>query len=110
MPAFHWIYTTWPDAQSAGTAARRLVADGLCACANILPGMTSVYVWDGNPQEDQETVMILKADGAQTDALRTRFVELHPYETPCFVVLDIDETHSHRGYLDWLKVSSRQPL
>ena len=107
MPAFHWIYTTWPDQASAMEAARILVSEQLCACANIQPGMTSVYAWKDNIQQDSEAVMVLKTSGKSLEALRKRFDALHPYETPCFAVLDIDADRSHQPYLDWLQASTR---
>lgn len=110
MPAYHWIYTTWPDAKSAHAAARLLVAEGLCACANIQPEMTSLFVWEGEVQEEQETVMILKTAATSLNALRQRFVALHPYDVPCFAALELSPGASHQPYLDWLTASSRQPL
>jgi len=107
MPAFHWIYTTWPDQASAMEAARTLVRQQLCACANIQPGIMSVHAWKGEVQTDEETVMVLKTSGERVEALRERFEALHPYETPCFAVLDIDADRSHQPYLDWLDASTR---
>lgn len=107
MPAFHWIYTTWPDQASAMEAARILVHEQLCACANIQPGIMSVYAWKGDVQKDEETVMVLKTSGERIEALRERFLALHPYETPCFAVLNIAADRSHQPYLDWLGASTR---
>src|SRR5690606_14854701 len=54
------VYTTWPDATAAEQAGRALVEARLAACANILPGMVSLYHWEGTLQRAQEAVMILK--------------------------------------------------
>ncbi|WP_300529210.1 divalent-cation tolerance protein CutA [Maricaulis sp.] len=110
MPAYHWIYTTWPDAESAAVAARTLVGDGLCACANIQPEMTSLYVWEGEVQEERETVMILKASASSLAPLRQRFLTLHPYDVPCFAVLDIQADGSHQPYLEWLAAKAPKPM
>ena len=52
------IYTTWPDADSAQAAAGIAVTEGLCACANLLPGMTSVYRWQGAIETAAECVAL----------------------------------------------------
>ncbi|WP_417494806.1 divalent-cation tolerance protein CutA [Maricaulis sp.] len=102
MSKYRWIYTTWPDAAVARRAAETLVSEGLCACANILPGMTSVYRWQGEIETASETVMILKSVAAQCTPLVARLERLHPWETPCVLALDIDEAASSAGFLNWI--------
>jgi len=101
------VYTSWPDAQSARDAARRLVGEHLCACANIVPQVSSVYRWDGAVQEDAEALMFLKTARARLEALKVRLLDLHPYDLPAFSVLDIDDAASHGPYLDWVRQMSR---
>lgn len=52
------IYTTYPSLVEASKAGRALVETGLCACVNIIPGMRSIYRWEGKVEEAEETVMI----------------------------------------------------
>ncbi|WP_417490725.1 divalent-cation tolerance protein CutA [Maricaulis sp.] len=108
MSKYRWIYTTWPEAALAEGAARTLVEERLCACANILPGMRSVYRWQGAVEIADEAVMILKADARTTGALQSRLRELHPATTPCFLALRIDAGMSSPDFLAWLSQSSRQ--
>jgi len=102
MSKFSWVYTTWPDEATARTHAEILVAEHLCACANIISGMTSVYRWKGKVETASETVMILKTTAKQTAKLKDRISELHPYETACIIALDINADASSQSYLNWL--------
>tara|TARA_R110000868_G_scaffold58123_4_gene179554 strand:- start:437 stop:775 length:339 start_codon:yes stop_codon:yes gene_type:complete len=102
MSKYRWIYTTWPDAGLAGAAGRTLVQEGLCACVNILPGMTSVYRWQGAVETANEAVMILKTSSEKAPAVIDRLVALHPYDEPCAVGLDIDAAASAPGFLTWM--------
>ncbi len=101
------VYTSWPDAQSAQGAARILVQERLAACVNIVPGVRSLYRWDGALQEDDEALMFLKTARTRLMALREKLLDLHPYEVPAFSVLAIDGQASHQPYLDWVRQESQ---
>lgn len=87
----------------APTIARRVVEEGLAACVNILPGVQSVYRWEGAVCEAAESTLILKTGLAQADALRARVVALHPYDVPEFIALPVDAARSLPAYLDWVR-------
>ena len=91
MSSYSWTYTTWPDAGAAREAAAVLIDERLCACANILPAMTSVYRWEGRVETASEAVMILKTSPERKAALRDRIAQLHPYDEPCILSLSIDD-------------------
>ncbi len=97
------IYTTWPDVDLAYQSAEVFVQKSLVACANVFPYMLSVYPWEGEVEKNEETVMILKTCMQKVDPLKQSFLELHPYEVPCFLVWSLDEAHAHLPYLAWLK-------
>jgi periplasmic divalent cation tolerance protein len=80
--------------------ARTLVAQRLAACVNVLPGARSVYVWEGNVCEDDESVLLLKTTDALAAALSARLKELHPYDVPEIVCLEIREGEGNPAYLD----------
>ena len=96
------VYTTWPDAESARAFAAEAVSAGLAACANLLGPMTAIYRWQGAVEQAQEAPLLLKTTRAAAEALRGRFLERHPYDTPAFVALPVDAAASHGGYLAWL--------
>lgn len=83
--------------------ARALVLEGLAACVNVLPGVTSVYRWQGEVCEDEEVTLLIKVAavgvGRLADAIRGR----HPYEQPEIVVLDVDTAASDPGYVAWVR-------
>ena len=102
-----WIYTTWPEAQSASKAAGLLVGEKLAACANILPGVQSVFEWEGEIQRESECAMVLKTSAQAAPRLRARFVELHPYDEPCFLALKADNDLSAPDFLNWIRAQTK---
>ncbi|WP_339747971.1 divalent-cation tolerance protein CutA [uncultured Maricaulis sp.] len=108
MSKYRWIYTTWPEAALAKQVAQTLVGEGLCACANILPGMTSVYRWQGTIETASEVVMILKVSEQASNRLRARVLALHPATTPCYLALDINTDESSDDFLVWISNQSAE--
>lgn len=94
------IYATFPDAESAETVGRHLVEAGLAACVNILPGMISLYRWEGNVARDNECVLIIKTRAGMAEAAVAEGTRLHPYDTPAFLTLAVEG--GAPDYLAWL--------
>ncbi len=99
--AWFWVYVTAPSAESALAWGRVVVQEHLAACANVVPGVVSLYEWQGEFHEDAEVIVILKTRAASFERLRQRLVELHGYEVPCIVALPI--VAGHAPYLQWLE-------
>ena len=97
-----FLYTTWPDAETAQVAGAEAVNQGLAACANIGSPMVSIYRWKGAVERASETPMILKTSEARAPALRDFITGRHPYETPCIVALPIAAAGSSATFLDWI--------
>ncbi len=95
------VLVSAPSDEVADALARTLVTDRLVACANVVPGIRSVYRWSGEIQVDDEVLLVLKTRADRVDALRSRVVSLHPYEVPEFVVLPI--VAGLESYLGWLR-------
>ena len=93
-------------ADAALTLARSLVDERLAACVNLLPGMRSVYRWEGAVEEATETLMILKTAPGRVDALQERMVALHPYDVPEFLVLPVETGLPE--YLAWVRDETRE--
>lgn len=83
--------------------ARQLVEEGLAACVNLLPGVTSFYTWEGVLVEDAETTLLVKVAADRLEALRSRIRELHSYDLPEFVVLEVDVEASDPDYVRWVR-------
>jgi len=99
--------TTCPDAGTAERLARELVEASFAACVNIVPGLRSIYRWNGATQADDEVLMILKIPRDRLEAARTRLVSLHPYAVPEFVALPV--SGGHHPYLQWVVDATRTP-
>ena len=100
------FYATAPDQATASKIAEILVSERLAACVNVLPGMTSVYEWQGKIEKSREVAMIIKSTEARAKDLLARFIALHPYETPAIVALELDSTGSSSAFLDWIALST----
>jgi len=94
------VYMTASSDEEALRIGRALVAERLAACANVIPGMRSVYWWEGRVQDGNETVLIAKTRADLVAALTDRVKALHSYSVPCVVALPI--TAGNQDYLDWL--------
>jgi periplasmic divalent cation tolerance protein len=102
-PQARIVLTTAANPDEAGRLARILVEERLAACATLIPGVDSIYRWKGQVETASETMMLIKTGPEQLAALEARLHELHSYETPEFLVLNV-EAGSH-AYLDWLQAS-----
>ena len=94
------VLTTLGAPAEAAAFARVLVDERLAACVNVLPAMTSVYRWKGAIEEDREQQLVIKTTSDRVEALEARFHELHPYEVPEFLVVEV--TGGSPAYLAWL--------
>jgi periplasmic divalent cation tolerance protein len=99
------VLVTAPTPDRAAEIARALVEERLAACGNVVPGIRSIYRWEGKVQEDAEALLVLKTTRARFDALRDRVLALHPYEVPEVIALPV-EAGSAR-YLAWIADETR---
>jgi periplasmic divalent cation tolerance protein len=102
-PEVRIVLTTAGSREEAERIGRSLVEERLAGCATLLPGVESIYHWRGAIETDTETLLLLKTEVDQLDALHTRLVALHSYETPEFLVLSVEA--ASQGYREWLKAS-----
>ena len=84
------LYTTYPSIVEAEQAGRALVERRLCACVNILPGMVSLYWWQGKIDRGEEVVMIIKTRAALAEPVRAAVKQMHSYSTPAVLVLPVE--------------------
>ncbi len=95
------IFCTAPDAKTAERLAHSLVEEKLAACCNIVPGLTSIYLWEGKVQKDAEVLLIIKSDARLFKALEQKIKDLHPYEVPEIIALPIKQ--GSQDYLKWIQ-------
>lgn len=91
---------TCPGADVAARIARALVEERLAACVNVLPGVRSVYRWQGAVEEADEVLLVAKTTRAALPALRARLPALHPYELPELVAVEVAD--GLPAYLRWI--------
>lgn len=95
------VLTTVPDAETGERIGRMLVEERLAACANVVPGVVSLYRWQGALERSTEALVVLKTTSNRLEALRARAVELHPYDVPEVIALAVEGGHS--PYLAWVR-------
>lgn len=96
-------YITCPSEDLAKKIARALIEEKLAACCNIIPGIKSIYFWEGNIQEDSEVILIAKTIKDNFAKIKKRVTELHSYECPCIAALDLVDINS--AYREWIRSS-----
>ena len=94
------VYVTTSDEEEARRIGSALVDKKLAACVNIIPGMHSIYRWQGKVVNDSECIMTVKVPRDNTEAVIKNIKEMHSYEVPCVVVIPI--VHGLPEYLDWI--------
>lgn len=82
------ILTTVGTEEDASRIARLLVEERLAACVNVIPGVRSVYWWEGRVNLDAELLLLVKTTAPLVDAVQVRLAEIHPYDLPEFVVVE----------------------
>jgi len=94
------VYATFPNIETATEMATMLINSRIAGCVNMLPGMTSVYRWEGGVETAQEIVMIVKTRASLRGEIIAAIEQRHPYDTPAIVAWDING--GSRRYLDWI--------
>ena len=97
---FSICFVTTPSMEVAQKIAGELLKKRLIACANILPGATSIYEWEGKICTDSEHLMILKTQTSHVTQIVSEVKALHPYDCP--EVISCLQGEGSPDYLKWL--------
>jgi periplasmic divalent cation tolerance protein len=95
------VLTTAPSTDVAEGLGATIVAERLAACATVVPGITSIYRWEGEVRHEGEVLVILKTTESCVERLRARLVDLHPYDVPEVVAMKVEA--GHEPYLSWVR-------
>ncbi|HEX7508707.1 MAG TPA: divalent-cation tolerance protein CutA [Polyangia bacterium] len=101
------VFVTAPSAKVAANLAKALVIEKLAACVNILPGLRSIYTWEGKVCDEEEVLCVLKTRRALFETVRDRVTALHPYQVPEIIALPLVDGSA--PYLAWLRDETHAP-
>ncbi len=94
------VLCTCPDSDSAAHLAQGLVENRLAACVNLVPGMSSIYAWQGKIETTSEVLLIIKTRADRFPDLETFIQTHHPYELPEILMISVEQ--GSQVYLDWI--------
>ncbi len=95
------VLTTTDTLELAKKIATALVREHAAACVNIVPGIQSVYCWEGKECNDSEFLLLIKSSAERFDAIQSRIRQLHTYQVPEIIALPISAGDPQ--YLAWLR-------
>jgi periplasmic divalent cation tolerance protein len=99
------VFVTVPTEEVGKKIARKIVENRLAACVNITGGITSIYWWDEQVQEDSEKMLIIKTKIQLFPKLQETVKAYHPYSVPEIIALPLVE--GSKPYLDWISEETR---
>lgn len=103
-PQVRVVLITAPDVETGRRIAQALVDERLAACVNVVPGLRSLYRYEGRVHEDPEVLLVAKTRVDRCEALAARVRDLHPYDLP--EVLELPAIGGSAAYLDWVRTES----
>jgi periplasmic divalent cation tolerance protein len=101
MTAVVQVQVVHDDRAALNEIIETLIAEQLIACGQLLGPLESVFFWDGAVRREQEWLALLKTSGERVRELLARVAELHSYEVPELLVLDVQD--GHEPYLRWVR-------
>ena len=104
MSKLRMVFCTFPDADAARQIGTLLVGKQLAACVNIIPGVESIYRWQGKVESSHEVLAVFKTTEAAYPAFAEALAAAHPYEVPEIVAFEPADVAA--SYLDWCVGSS----
>ena len=97
------VLSTTGSESEARKIAQTLVERRLAACVNIVPKIHSVYRWEGRVEQAEEYLLLIKTVKAREEQVRAAICELHSYELPECIVIQIESGSAE--YLKWVEDS-----
>jgi periplasmic divalent cation tolerance protein len=94
------VLCTFPDADTAASVTRTLVEEKLVACGNIIPGVRSIYFWEGKMEDTSEVLVLFKTASSAYARLEKRLLKLHSYGMP--EILAFEAGGAAKAYAAWV--------
>lgn len=101
------VLTTVSSREEAESIAEALVEQRLAACVNLVPGLRSIYRWQGEVETAEEVLLLIKTTAERLERTEAHLRRLHSYEVPEFLVLSAEA--GNQSYVDWLTRSVSAP-
>ena len=95
------VQTTFASEEDAVRVARVLLEERLVACAQVVPGVRSLYHWKGAIADAREVLVLMKTRKQDWMAMLSRLHDLHPYETPECIAVRV--ASGAPRYMEWLE-------
>jgi len=102
------VFCTVDSAELGESIAAALVENREAACVNIVSGVRSIYLWEGNLCRDAELLLVIKSVAEKFEAVRERIRGMHTYQVP--EVIAVPVTAGDADYLDWLYKGCSQSI
>ena len=99
-PACLIVFCTCPDRDTGERLARAAVKKRLAACVNMVPGVVSVYEWEGEVEREEEVLLVAKTKQEAFSTLETLWEKMHPYELPEIIAVRVED--GSEPYLQWI--------
>ncbi len=100
------VLCTCPDHAIAEEIAKTLIDYGCAACVSIIPGVTSVYAWEGKVHQDSELQLLIKTTRGAYREVEETVQRLHPYELPEIIAVPV--VKGQGDYLQWISIQTRR--
>jgi periplasmic divalent cation tolerance protein len=98
------VFVTTANEENAAAIGRALVEERLAACANLVGPIRSIYRWQDAVEDAVEHLLIIKTRARLFLALEARIKQLHPYQVPEIIAVNIEQGSAQ--YLDWINEST----
>ena len=101
-PQFVLVMISAPDEKTAREIANVLLEKKLAACVNLVPSVSSLYIWGGSVNDDDEVIMVVKSRADLFEGqLVPEVLKIHPYDVPEIIALPI--LFGSRSYMEWIE-------
>jgi periplasmic divalent cation tolerance protein len=101
------VLSNCASSEEAAKIARALVEARLAACVNIIPGVRSIYRWQGAVEDEQEWTLLIKTRRGLFDAVKVEIAKAHSYQLP--EILAVPLVDGVQSYLDWIDHETAEP-
>ena len=94
------VYSTFPTETEAKKISKKLLEENLCACVQIIPSEASMFIWQGKLEEEKEFLVLFKTSDTKAQALEAKLEELHGYECPCILTMDVKANDAYKKWVN----------